>query len=96
MGEVSRPEPEILPASAIIPSANLIAPAPNQFTHEIVRPAPFYYSEGGEDQAPDGMFERGTPVVLLHSEEGGRCHVADGRGLYVVVKRESLRRLRTK
>ena len=96
MSEVIRPEPEILPASAIIPSANLIAPAPNQFTHEIVQPAPFYYSEGDEDRAPDGMFERGTPVVLLHSEDGGRCHVADGRGLYVVVKRESLRRLRTK
>ena len=95
MGEISRPEPEILPASAVIPNANLITPAPNQFTHEVVQPAPFYYSEDDEDRAPDGMFERGTPVVLLHYEGGGRCHVADGRGLYVVVDRELLRRLRT-
>jgi hypothetical protein len=95
MGEVSRPKPEILPASAIIPSANLIAPAPNQFTHELVQRAPFYYSDAGEDRAPDGMFERGTPVVLLHSDDGGRCYVADGRGLYVVVNRELLRRLGT-
>jgi hypothetical protein len=93
MSEVIRPEPEILPASAIIPSANLITPAPNRFTHEIVGLAPFYYSAGGEDRAPDGMFKRGTPVVLLHAEEGGLCHVADGRGLYVVVNRASLRRL---
>ena len=43
MGEVSRPKPEVLPASALIPTSNLIAPAPNQFTHEIARKAPFYY-----------------------------------------------------
>jgi hypothetical protein len=96
MGEVRRPEAEVLAASAVIPATNLIEPAPNQFTHELARPEPYYYTEyteGEEDRAPDGTFERGTPVVLLHYEGGGRCHVADGRGLYVVVARAALRRL---
>ncbi len=97
MGEVSRPKPEVLPASALIPVTNLIAPAPNQFTHEIARPAPFFYTEGeaegDAEQTPDGTFERGTPVVLLHDGGRGRCYVADGRGLYVVVAREALRQL---
>ncbi len=93
MGEMSRPKPEVLPASSLIPDANLIAPAPNQFTHEIVRRAPFYYAAADEERPPDGTFERGTPVVLLHDGGGGRCYVADGRGLYVVVDRKALRRL---
>ena len=96
MGEVSRPKAEVLPASALIPTTNLIAPAPNRFTHEIARQAPFYYAAGDEERTPDGMFERGTPVVLLHDEGGERCHVADGRGLYVVVDRKALRRLGSK
>ena len=93
MGEVSRPKAEVLAASAVIPPINLIEPAPNQFTHEITRPEPYYYTEGEKERTPDGTFERGTPVVLLHDEGSGRCHVADGRGLYVVVARAALRRL---
>jgi hypothetical protein len=92
MGEVSRPKAEVLAASAVIPSTNLIEPAPNQFTHEITQPEPYYYREGEEERTPDGTFERGTPVVLLHDKGSGRCHVADGRGLYVVVARTALRR----
>ncbi|MFN8466929.1 MAG: hypothetical protein U0X20_15355 [Caldilineaceae bacterium] len=95
MGEVSRPKPEVLPASALIPTSNLIEPAPNQFTHEIARQAPFYYTASDEGRPPDGTFARGTPVVLLHDGGGGRCYVADGRGLYVVVDRKALRRLGT-
>jgi hypothetical protein len=93
MGEVSRPKAEVLAASAVIPPANLIEPAPNQFTHEITRLEPYYYSEGEEDRTPDGTFERGTPVVLLRYVGGGHCHVADGRGLYVIIERAALRRL---
>ncbi len=92
MGEVSRPKAEVLAASAVIPPNNLIEPAPNQFTHEITRLEPYYYTEGEEERTPDGTFERGTPVVLLHDKGSGRCHVADGRGLYVVVTRTALRR----
>jgi hypothetical protein len=93
MGEMSRPKAEVLAASSVIPETNLIEPAPNQFTHEIARTAPFYYSESEEGRTPDGTFEQGTLVVLLHDEGGGHCHVADGRGLYVVVDRAALRRL---
>jgi hypothetical protein len=95
MGEMSRPKAEVLPASSLIPTSNLIEPAPNQFTHEIAHRAPFYYREGDAERPPDGTFERGTPVVLLHDEGRGRCHVADGRGLYVIVERKALRRLGT-
>lgn len=96
MGEMSRPKPEVLPASSLIPTPNLIEPAPNQFTHEIAQKAPFYYTEDDTERPPDGIFERGTPVVLLHDGGGGHCYVADGRGLYVVVDRKALRRLGSK
>jgi len=93
MGEVSRPKAAVLAPSAVIPPVNLIDPGPNQFTHEITRPEPYYYAEGEEDRAPDGTFESGTQVVLLNYEGGDHCHVADGRGLYVVIDRAALRPL---
>lgn len=93
MGEVRRPKAEVLATSAIIPAANVIEPAPNQFTHVVARSEPYYYTESEQDRAPDGTLESGTQVVLLHYEGGPHCHVADSRGLYVVVARAALRPL---
>jgi hypothetical protein len=93
MGEMRRPKAEVLAAGALIPESNLIEPAPNQFTHEVTEAEPYYYAEGEEGRTPDGTFARGTEVVLLHHDGGAICHVADGRGLYVVVARAALRRL---
>jgi hypothetical protein len=93
MGEMRRPKAEVLAASAVIPEKNLIEPAPNHFTHEVTGAEPYYYAAGEEGRTPDGTFERGTQVVLLHYGGGALCHVADGRGLYVVVARAALRRL---
>jgi hypothetical protein len=93
MGEIERPKAMVLPPSAVIPAKNLIVPPPNQFTHEVAQAAPYYYDEPGQEHPPDGKFAQGTPVVLLACEESGLCRVADGRGLYVVIPSDSLRKL---
>jgi hypothetical protein len=93
MGEIERPKAVVLPANAVIPAKNLIVPPPNRFTHEVAEAAPYYYDDPRQARSPDGKFAAGTPVVLLACDEGGHCRVADGRGLYVTIPSDSLRKL---
>lgn len=88
-----RPEASVLPAEALIPSANLIAPAPNQFTHELIRPQPFYYGGTQAEAAPDGELPAAAKVTLLVYDGGLHCRVVDAQGLYVEIEYDSLRPL---
>jgi len=89
-----RPEAEVLAAKALVPGQNLIAPAPNQFTHEVARAQPYYFTGAQSGMAADGEFSAGTKVVLLLHDGGVYCRAADGRGLYVETEYDSLRKLR--
>ena len=89
-----RPEAEVLAEKALVPGRNLIAPAPNQFTHEVARAQPYYFTGAQPGMAPDGEFSAGAKVVLLLYDGGVYCRVADGRGLYVETEYDSLRKLR--
>jgi hypothetical protein len=88
-----RPPATVLPASAQVPAANLISPPPNQFTHELTRSQPFYFSGPEQAVAPEGELPAGTKVVLLVHDGGSYCRVADGRGLYIAIEYEGLRKL---
>jgi hypothetical protein len=88
-----RPEAVVLPENARVPDRNLISPAPNQFTHELTRPQPFYFTGAQQVTSPDGQFPAGTKVVLLVYNGGTYCRVADGQGLYVEVEYDSLKKL---
>jgi hypothetical protein len=89
-----RPESAVLAEKALIPGRNLITPAPNQFTHELTRAQPYYFTGAQPGMPPDGEFPAGAKVVLLLHEGGATCRVADGRGLYVETEYDSLRKLR--
>jgi hypothetical protein len=88
-----RPESIVLPENACIPAPNVIIPAPNQFTHEVTRPQPYFFSDARAGGLPDGTFPAGTRVVLLRSDAGQSCRVVDGQGLYVQVESNSLKPL---
>jgi len=88
-----RPQAIVLPDNAEVPVKNQISPPPNQFTHELTRPQPFYFSGPQPAMPPDGELPVGTQVVLLVHDEGRYCWVADGRGLYVAIEYDSLRKL---
>jgi len=88
-----RPTASILPEHALVPQRNLISPAPNQFTHELTRPQPYYFGGFQASEQPDGFLAVGARVVLMGHDGGKLCRVVDARGLYVEVEYESLRRL---
>jgi len=88
-----RPEAVVLNESALVPERNLLSPAPNQFTHELARAQPYYYTTAQQGAPPDGVFQAGTKVVLLVYDGGNQCRVADGRGLYVETAYEGLTKL---
>lgn len=92
-GRVLRPPIVVLGKSSLIPDKNLIFPAPNQFTHEVTRQQPFYFTGAQQAAAPDGQFPAGTKVVLLVYDGGSYCRVADGQGLYVEIEYDSLRKI---
>ncbi|MCU0500378.1 MAG: hypothetical protein MUC51_01195 [Anaerolineae bacterium] len=88
-----RPEAEVLAEKTLIPGSNLIAPAPNQFTHEVAGAQPYYFARAQSGMAPDGEFAAGALVVLLRYDGGAYCRVADGRGLYVETEYDGLKQL---
>jgi hypothetical protein len=88
-----RPKAEILNEKATIPAQNLITPPPNQFTHALIGPSPFYYSEPDASGTPDGEFKAGTKVALLVYNGGPYSRVVDGQGLYVAVAYSQLKKL---
>lgn len=86
-----RPDAVVLPESAVVPDKNVIKPAPNRFTHELARAAPFYFDGAQQGRPPDGELPAGTKVLLLvHDDDDPYCRVANSRGLYVEIKYESL------
>jgi hypothetical protein len=90
-GTMLRPEAVVLGEEALVPARNIVRPPPNHFTHELVVDEPYWLDRPGpRAKRPDGTLLAGTPVVLL-VEEDDRCRVVDGRGLYVEIRRSSLR-----
>ena len=87
-----RPKAEILDESALVPAANLIAPPPNQFTHQLRRAQPFYFNSA-DHKSSDGELPKGTQVVLMIYDGGKYCRVVDGRGLYVEIEYKSLQKI---
>jgi hypothetical protein len=92
MARILRPEMEVVRESALIPPANLVQPAPNQFTHELQEAQPYYYGAAAR-KPPDGDFPAGTQVVLMVRGAGKMCRVVDGRGLYVLTACKGLKNL---
>ncbi len=88
-----RPPVTVLAENALVPDKNLISPAPNHFTHEVIRKQPYYYDAFLPAKPPEGYFEQGVKVVLLVHDGGPFCRVADARGLYVEVEIVGLRKL---
>ena len=93
MEGIRRPEATVLPEGALVPERNLIRPAPNQFTHEVIRSQPYYYGDTQSGGPPDGQFPVGTKVVLLVGGGGPNCRVVDGQGLYVAIEWAGLKQL---
>jgi hypothetical protein len=91
-GEFTRPERRVLGDKSLVPEANVVAPPPNQFTHELARDEPYFYATKGESSAPDGELVEGTKVVVL-LRRNRRCRVVTATGLYVEVGCTSLRPL---
>ena len=91
-GRVLRPKPVTLPASAVIPSRNLIEPAPQHFTHRLVREAPYFFEKPAKGAVPASHLPAGTPVLLL-STQGRTAWVADRRGLHVAVAAVTLQKI---
>lgn len=86
-----RPPAIVLDESSIVPDKNIISPAPNQLTHELTRPQPYYFDSAQQAKPPDGEFPAGTKVVLLEYHGGDHCRVADQQGLYVEIEHGSLK-----
>jgi hypothetical protein len=93
MEGMKRPEAVVLPDTALVPANNRVLPAPNQFTHQVTKAQPFYFSYQGPETPPNGEFKPGTKVALLVREPGEMCRVVDGRGLYVQTDCDGLARL---
>lgn len=80
--------------ASLIPPEGQIRPPPNEFSHRVVHSEPFYFRRKADSDAPDGQLAAGSKVLLLRTEDGTRCRVADERGLYVEVSRSSLSALK--
>jgi len=92
---MKRPEAVVLPNTSLVPPSSVISPAPNQFTHEVTKRQPFYFSHGEPTGPANGEFESGTRVALLVHHGGTMCRVVDDQGLYVDTRFDGLRPLKT-
>ncbi|MGH3822903.1 MAG: hypothetical protein ACRDRA_08735 [Pseudonocardiaceae bacterium] len=90
--QVLRPDPVVLPEEAIIPTHNLVSPAPTRFTHELLVDEPYWFDRPRQRDEPDGVLPAGTLVVVL-VEGAERSRLIDGAGRYVEVRTKSLRAL---
>jgi hypothetical protein len=91
-GRMLRPEAVVLGDDALVPEHHFVRPAPNRFSHEIAVDEPYRFDRPQPAADPDGLLPAGTRVVLL-VEGPDRCWVVDPSGLYVEVRRASLREL---
>jgi hypothetical protein len=90
IGEMLRPEFVVVPDEALVPEANIIRPAPNRFTHELIHDESYFFDREVATDQPDGVLPAGTPVALL-VEGDELCRVAVASGLYIGVRRANLR-----
>jgi len=90
-GRMIRPKAVVLSDAAMVPGRNLIDPPPNQFTHQLRKSQPYYYTQAQGAATPDGEFAVGTQVVFMTYDGGAYCRVVDARGLYVETAYEGLR-----
>lgn len=95
MKGMRRPKVTVLSDAALVPSHDLIQPAPNQFTHRLKHDQPFHYVGRGNSGKPDGILIAGTLVVLLFHDGGPQCHIVDGRGLHLSIPFAGLVRLKS-
>jgi hypothetical protein len=91
-GVMLRPETSVLANEALAPERNLVRPAPNRVTHELLVDEPYRFDRPERAGEPDGVLPSGTRVVL-HVGGPDRCRVSDGSDLYVEVRRASLRKV---
>jgi hypothetical protein len=84
---------KVLSEESIVPEKNIISPAPNQFSHQIVRLCPYYFNKYEQTRPPDGKLKKGAKVTLLVYEKGDYCRVADKRGLYIEVLYKDIAKL---
>jgi hypothetical protein len=89
-----RPKATVLPDTALVPAANLVAP-PKHFTHELRHAQPYFYAAPQHAHSADGQLEAGSSLLLREQLEGGWCAVVDGRGLCVITAQEGLFPLRS-
>jgi hypothetical protein len=87
-----RPEAEVLGEGALVPDQHYVRPAPNRFSHELAVDEPYRFDRPERAADPDGVLPAGTRVLLL-VDGPDRARVVDGSGLYVEVRRASLREL---
>jgi len=80
---MQRPRAMVVAKSAMVPDRVLVEPAPNQFTHELLKRQPYYYGTRAAARA-SGSFEKGTHVVLMVHDGGRMCRVVNRQGLYVL------------
>ena len=64
-GVVLRPDMVVLGEDALVPPRNLIRPAPNRFTHELIVDEPYRFDRPEPTNEPDGVIRAGTPVAVL-------------------------------
>ncbi len=91
-GRMLRPEAAVLPDAAVVPEQHLVRPPPNRFTHELTVDEPYSFDLEGGAAERAGVLRAGTNVVVL-VDGPERARVVDGSGLYVEVRRGSLREL---
>jgi hypothetical protein len=84
-----RPKATVLPATALVPEANLVQP-PKQLTHQVQAAQPYFYAVPPSHAAADGQFAAGTCVVLRDEISDTWCQVVDANGLSVVTARGGL------
>ena len=90
--DVLRPGYVVLGPDSLVPATNLVRPAPQRPTHELVVDAPYRLVRPGADHAPDGVLPAGTQVAVVR-EVDDSSRVVTASGLAVDVRRASLREL---
>jgi hypothetical protein len=59
-GVMLRPPAVVLDKKALIPERNLVRPAPNHFTHELVVDEPYHFDRPDQLDEPDGVLPART------------------------------------
>jgi hypothetical protein len=62
-GVMLRPETSVLPNEALVPERNLVRPAPNRFTHELLVDEPYRFDRPERAGEPDGVLPSGTSAA---------------------------------